>query len=580
MEGGDGLDGRKPLTDGAQIILGNKPYTIESLLGYGGTSFVYAASYPDGMQPDKTHYVLLKELFPYDPAGLIFRGEHGEIIVDREAAAYFELCKKSFYRGNIAHIDIQNIRADMANVNIDSFEENDSLYTVIGNLQGETLQSAVGQGKIAPSISHAVSWTLSLLDALEVFHKNNLLHLDISPDNILLLPLEKGKSEKLRKILLIDYNSVWDRKELAETPELYFSIKEHYSAPEVRMNQRREISPATDLFSVCAVFAQLLSGKPLDFSLLYTGGQVLRTDAKLLADMPPAVSAKAMVIAKRGLKLPPGRRYQSITELRVDLLELADLIYGEDVFDKLSKLHSKRTIPIIAVSVVLALVLSFSAFHLSNTFLSYPISVQEKNAARNATAALTSSIAKLGSQMQNDLNALQAYDNGYIAFVNIAAKNHVLNESLVLTEIYKEDSLKPYKTIGSPLPFDLLLDLLNAPNEYRTWSDNMHRQLFTVLADDSIYPLADRVAIADLYEDYITCRADAYYINIQRIVLPLNDDGKRDFLQELPYVAVFGEKFAERTFSKEQAELESAWKAESVRLQNIITTLQLYGMEG
>ncbi|MCD8327415.1 MAG: hypothetical protein LUC90_12310 [Lachnospiraceae bacterium] len=41
---------------------------------------------------------------------------------------------------------------------------------------------------------------IKILDALDCFHQNGFLHLDISPDNILLLKEDA---------LLIDYNSVW-----------------------------------------------------------------------------------------------------------------------------------------------------------------------------------------------------------------------------------------------------------------------------------------------------------------------------------------------------------------------------------
>ncbi|MDR0949090.1 MAG: hypothetical protein LBM69_06215 [Lachnospiraceae bacterium] len=573
------MDGRKPLAEGTQIILGSKPYTIRSLVGFGGTSFVYSACYPDGIQPNKTHHVLLKELFPYQPEGLIYREQDGSIVVKQEAAQYFELCKKSFYRGNHTHIDLQNIRADMANVNIDSFEAKGSFYTVIGNLNGKTLQTIVGEAKTAPSLSAAVSWTLSLLDALDIFHKQGLLHLDISPDNILLLPLEKGKSEKLRKILLIDYNSVWHMNEVTEVSELYFSIKEHYSAPEVRMNQRREISMSTDLFSVCVVFAELISGKPLDFSLLYTGGRILSADAALLQDVPTAVSSKVLSIVKRGVKLPPRRRYQSISELRAELTELADLIYGQDIFEKLSKLHNKRTIPIIAISVTLALVLTFTTLHVRNQSHDYPQSAQEINATQNAMNALCSTIMKLGIQIQNDLDTLNAYQGNYADYKQKRTDPKTLTDTLIGTETYTIDDLKAYQTNGSPIRFDLLQELLNASNDYRTWSDKMHQQLVTVLHEESPYPREDRTFIVDLYKEYLQSQINIYYAKIQLIVLPLNDTGKYDFLKELPYVAVFGEKFTNQAFIKEETELEAIIEAQYQHTLDTIAQLKAYGMD-
>lgn len=209
------LDGRTPLEKNTELILGGMAYIIGELLGYGSVSFVYAA-----------------------------------------------------------HIDRQNIRADMAGINVDSFEDHGSVYTIMGNLNGKTLGSVLESKKTILTVPIALNWTINLPDALQVFHKNNLLHLDISADNILLLPLDEAKPEKQRKIMLIDFNSVWSRQELSENADFYFGMKENYSAPELRMKEMRYISPAFDLFSVCAVFLELLQGKPMDYSVLYTGGRI------------------------------------------------------------------------------------------------------------------------------------------------------------------------------------------------------------------------------------------------------------------------------------------------------------------
>lgn len=321
------MDNRTPLAEGLNIILGDAAYTIEEIVGLGANSIVYLASYKDNLHMDKKHRVLIKELFPYHPKGLIYRDESGYICSDSDAREYFDLHKKSFLRGNACHLDIQNIRADMAGININSFEKNGTLYTVLGNLNGETLLDVTRKGKIITSLSNVVSCMLSILDALEVFHKNRLLHLDISPDNILLMPLHRD-DERYRRMILIDYNSTWNIDEFVKDDNVYFSIKDHYSPPEVRLQEKNSLSFASDLFSVCALFLEYLQGRPLDFSVLYSGGKILEPDAGLLTDTPATVRAKAAAIIKKGLKLPPNQRYQRIEDLRADLLELGNRING------------------------------------------------------------------------------------------------------------------------------------------------------------------------------------------------------------------------------------------------------------
>ncbi len=70
---------RKPRAAGEKLLLGGMEYRIEDVRGYGGSVIVYRASYRDGLNQDKRHEVLLKELFPYHKNGWIYRGEDGNI---------------------------------------------------------------------------------------------------------------------------------------------------------------------------------------------------------------------------------------------------------------------------------------------------------------------------------------------------------------------------------------------------------------------------------------------------------------------------------------------------------------------
>lgn len=321
------MDKRIPLAMNTQLVFGETTYVITRLIGYGAKAMVYLAKYRDNLHGDKYHTVLIKELFPYHPKGLITRKD-GKIECESEAQEYFELQRKSFVHGNIVNLDYQNIRADLASININSFERNGTIYTILGNSNGETLKEAASRGYAFTSLYDITACMLNILDALEIFHKNGLLHLDISPDNILLMPLKENQSEKYRKLILIDYNSAWSTAELEENNDIFLSMKESYSPPELRLNERSSICPASDLFSVCAIFLEFLQGEPLDFSILYSHSKIIDTKTEIMKNAPATVVNKIITILRRGLCLSPNLRYQSAAEMRADFEELLNRIDG------------------------------------------------------------------------------------------------------------------------------------------------------------------------------------------------------------------------------------------------------------
>lgn len=965
------MDNRTPIADELNLALGHVTYTIKKLIGFGSNAFVYLASYEDNLQRDKKHMVLIKELFPYHPKGLIYRTEYEGICFANEARDFFNLHKKSFLHGNACHLDIQNIRGDMASININSFEKNGTLYTVLGNSNGETLLTVIEKGAITSSLIDVVYCMLGILDALEVFHKNGLLHLDISPDNILLMPLDKN-DEQFRHVMLIDYNSTWNTSEFSENTNLYFSIKEHYSAPEIRLQDKNSISFASDLFSVCAVFLECLQDRPLDFSILYSGGKILEFDAGLLANVPVTAGGKALAIIKKGLKLPPKQRYQSIEALRVDFIELKNRINGigithsalweaskanfhnyvqknkqygylfdknaflpcnvklngdssysfyeainflskselphvqitakggmgkttalmmfwkngissynpdsavpvyiplynykassipyikgcllerlkfddktttvedalrsldclldttvsgkpsvlllldglnevagdnrlllleiddltkksgvqiiitsrmentelrlnaleiqhlteyeiqhylnnhnilypvdkalqhiianhmmlsiykvtfqreqktvnvhsaEELLDKyinslltthkehtmgsqteqlqaeyaiafllpaivyrmkqlgrhvltanevykavrdsfnmltqksflmcfpqyigrsklirgqaitpeewfndvvsimlcdkfallycdgyggymlshqnyyvyflrkymmestkLSDAKRKLAIPRIAVLCLAVAALIFTGIKVSERItVTYPQTIQEKGVVENAMTAASDSLSRLGMQIKNDTDILDSYSDGYEKFINVYNRNKAINNTLILSEGYTDDKVKLFVPNGSPVPLVILKDLLNDGNDYNAWSEGMFESLNMVLSDGSKYSEKDRLHIIALYKQYLGSYTNICYIKLQLVILPLNDEGRKPILDALPYMAVFGEKFASQPFINNKEELESALKAENVKLQDISVKLKSYGMKG
>ena len=251
------MDKRKRLEAGTVLPFSGMECEIDSVVGCGANAMVYRGHYRDLQKQELFHQVLIKELFPYEPDGKIYRGENGKICVQPDAKTQIELHRLSFQRGNEVHLRVLMQHPGEIDFNINTFELNDTLYTVLGFSGGRSLEQEWEKRK-EQSLTELIGRIKKALEALEAFHDLGYLHLDISADNILLIG--EGKKER---VTLIDYNSVHTVQEIREGAGVYYSEKEGYTAPEVRAGRNREIGFASDLYAMAAVFYTGLTGKHL-----------------------------------------------------------------------------------------------------------------------------------------------------------------------------------------------------------------------------------------------------------------------------------------------------------------------------
>ena len=315
------MDIRKALPKGTVLHFEGLACTLEEEVGRGSNAIVYRGFYHDTHQSGQIHRVLVKELFPMHPQGKVFRDEQGRVIVDEEGRELYGMHRMSFEAGNRAHLTLLESSPDGIGSNLNTCEMNGTLYTLLGVSGGESLERL--QKEPARSLRQCASRMLCILDALEVFHKNALAHLDIAPDNIIMIG--SGKRERA---LLIDYNSCMVVGRAKDAAAGTFSIKQGYTAPEIRSGRMKDISFASDMYSVTAVFYRLLSGTPL------TSFQMIRADppdvsgCPCMRDEADTVRVWVREILRRGLQTLPFRRYRGTAEMRRDLEELVDRIDG------------------------------------------------------------------------------------------------------------------------------------------------------------------------------------------------------------------------------------------------------------
>lgn len=312
------MDHRIPLKLHTVLAFGAMDCQIEAVVGQGSNAIVYDAWYPDNLNPALRHRVLIKELFPFHSQQKIQRGADGAIHVAPEAAELWQTHRESFEAGNAIHLRLLADHPELMvmGANLNSFCANGTLYSMLGYSGGRSLLSELNRN--ASDLRSTACRMLLLLDALEAFHKSGYLHLDISPDNIMLV----GQKDRER-IFLIDYNSA---RKVDASGSPYFSFKAGYSAPEVCNGDGAGLGFPSDLYSVAAVFYRSLMGRSLTISDALQFRAPDAQDSPLIASMPQSVASMVSAIVRKGLHTLPRRRYQSIGQMRQAFLELLDRI--------------------------------------------------------------------------------------------------------------------------------------------------------------------------------------------------------------------------------------------------------------
>jgi serine/threonine protein kinase len=273
----------------------DRRYRVQSILGQGGMGRTYLVA-------DERCFgdlCVLKEFLPPQMDATLLKKSRQ--LFEREARVLHQL----------VHPQIPRLLA--------CFEEEGLLFLVEEYIEGKNYQIllderlAAGEGSF--SEAETIQWLSEVLPVLEYIHNSQVIHRDISPDNLM-------RSRDRDRPILIDFGVVKQAMTEVQVQSSESSIstafvgKVGYAPPEqIRMGQ---CFPSSDLYSLAVTALVLLTGK-LPSELYDSHGmewqwrdrvQISETFAQILTKM----------LAER-----PQDRYQSATEAREALATLAQM---------------------------------------------------------------------------------------------------------------------------------------------------------------------------------------------------------------------------------------------------------------
>lgn len=187
---------------------------------------------------------------------------------------------------------------------IDIFDENGTSYIVMPFVEGVTLQSWVE--KNGPmKYEMAVNYIVRICEALSYIHSKNILHRDVTPDNIIVTPEQKT--------VLIDFGSA--RKFVDNKTQKHTKLLKHGYAPLEQYSEKSRKGAYTDLYSLGGVFYYILTGvRPTDATERTM--ERMREPHELNPKIPMSINA----IIMKAMAMNSSERYQSAIELEEDIL--------------------------------------------------------------------------------------------------------------------------------------------------------------------------------------------------------------------------------------------------------------------
>ena len=272
-------------------------YTIEGVLGQGGFGITYL-----GMDELHKKKVAIKEFFPQ---GIVTRNIEYEDTVTVTLVGEKENYDKGKERFLKEAQTMAMFSKDKGIVKaLDFFEINNTAYIVMEYLEGVTLKQYLRENKRIAA-EDLVELLVPLIEALDEIHSQGLIHRDISPDNIMVLP--DGR------IKLMDFGAARDYTEFGEK-SLSIVLKPGYAPPEQYQTHGVQ-GPWTDIYALCATMYKCITGENPPDAI----DRLVDDHLKKISAFGISVSPQIEKAIIKGMSVAAKDRYQNVGDFCEDL---------------------------------------------------------------------------------------------------------------------------------------------------------------------------------------------------------------------------------------------------------------------
>ncbi len=198
-------------------------------------------------------------------------------------------------------------------------QETGELCLVTEYLEGEDLKARLRKSGALPP-RHVLSLALPLCNALESLHGREVVHRDLTPENIFV----SGRFPDVVPRLL-DFGLAWSAGPRVAKTGASLALTPLYAAPECLAGERA--TAASDIYSLGVILYEALSGAP-PFAANTVDALLERQRKGQVAPLP-AGSASLLPVVKRCLAARPEERWASAGELARALQSAVDQLPGE-----------------------------------------------------------------------------------------------------------------------------------------------------------------------------------------------------------------------------------------------------------
>lgn len=133
----------------------------------------------------------------------------------------------------------------------DYFQVNETAYLVMNYIEGVTLKELIATHGPKLPFDQAIGIIMPVMDALKELHNVDVLHRDISPDNIYI--------NKKGQVILIDFGAA--RQAISEQGRVFSVIIKPGYAPEEQYRSKGVQGPWTDIYSIAATIYHMITGQ-------------------------------------------------------------------------------------------------------------------------------------------------------------------------------------------------------------------------------------------------------------------------------------------------------------------------------